>query len=434
MKLTMLGGGSLYFEYVMGEIACTPELAGSQIVLYDLDGERAALMAGLGERIIEATGSGLTVRATTDRADALDGADFCIASIGVHGPGHRWHKADTDAMAELGIIMTTGDTVGPSGLSQALRIIPIFVDIAQDMERYCPDAYLLNHSNPMSAICRAVNKYTSIKTIGYCHNVAGDLRYFANVLELPWQELDATAMGPNHCVWLMDIRHKGRDLYPELRQRLTEQEAPPRHQFQQEVLDLFGYFPIGGDRHVVEFFPHARRPTTTTDIHYGMQWRSDMIREGALAREISDEPDDLHLKLAGKKDVWLPKEPTPEAMGQQIKALACGPDMVHYVNVPNCGAVPNVPDWAVIELKAVVGQGGVRPIHMPELPPQLARWSVAQFYTHELTVDAAVEGSREKALMALASDAMTRDFAEPRRILDALVEAQDGRLDRFRAR
>ena len=88
----------------------------------------------------------------------------------------------------------------------------------------------------------------------------------------------------------------------------------------------------------------------------------------------------------------------------------------------------------MIELKAVVGQGGVRPIHMPELPPQLARWSVAQFYTHELTVDAAVEGSREKALMALASDAMTRDFAEPRRILDALVEAQDGRLDRFRAR
>jgi len=386
----------------------------------------------LGDRIVEKTNSGQTVRATTDRADALDGADFAVASIGVHGPGHRWHKADTDAVAKLGIIMTTGDTVGPSGLSQALRIIPIFMDIARDMEKYCPDAYLLNHSNPMSVICRAVNKYTSIKTIGYCHNVASDLRYFARVLDVPWQELDVTAAGPNHCVWLLGIRHKGRDVYPELRQRLGTQEAAPPHQFQREVLKLFGYYPIGGDRHVVEFFPHARRPTTTTDIHYGMKWRSDMITEGALAREISDEPDDLQLKVEGKKEVWLPKENTPEAMGQQIKSLAFGPDMIHYVNVPNCGAVPNVPDWAVIELKAKVGQSGVRPIHVGELPPQLARWSVAQFYTHELVVDAGVEGSREKAVMALACDAMIRDFDEARVVLDAMIEAQEGRLDRFR--
>jgi len=433
LKLTMLGGGSLYFESVMAEIACTPELAGSEIVLYDINESRVRLMQQLGERILEKTHSGQTVRATTDRADALDGSDFAVASIGVHGPGHRWHKADTDAMAELGIIMTTGDTVGPSGLSQALRIIPIFVDIARDMERYCPDAYLLNHSNPMSAICRAVNKYTAIKTIGYCHNVAADVRYFAKVLDVPWQELDVTATGPNHCVWLLDIRHLGRDVYPELRRRLAAQEPPPRHQFQQEVLELFGYFPIGGDRHIVEFFPHARRPTSTTAIHYGLQWRSDMITQGALAREISDEPDDLELKVAGKKEVWLPTESTPEAMGRQIKALAFGPDMVHYVNVPNRGAVPNMPDWAVIELKAKIGQAGARPIHVGELPPQLARWSGAQFHTHELVVDAAVEGSREKAVMALACDAMTRDFHEPRVVLDALIEAQDGRLDRFRA-
>jgi len=433
LKLTMLGGGSLYFQSAMAEIACTPELAGSEIVLFDIDEERLDLMRRVGDRIAEKTESGVTVRATTERGDALDGTDFAVASIGVHGPGHRWHKADTDAVEKLGIIMTTGDTVGPSGLSQALRIIPIFVDIAQDMEKYCPDAFLLNHSNPMSAICRAVNKYTSIRAIGYCHNVAGDLRYFAKVLEIPWQELDVTAAGPNHCVWLLDIRHQGRDVYPDLKERLAAQEPPERHRFQQEVLDLFGFFPIGGDRHIVEFFPHARRATATTDIHYGLKWRSDMISEGALARELSDEPQEIELRASGEKDVWLPEENTPEAMGLQIKSLAFGPDLVHYVNTPNQGAIPNVPDWAVVELKAQVGQSGVKPIHVGELPPQLARWSVAQFYTHELTVDAAVEGSREKAIMALACDAMIRDFDEARVVLDALVEAQDGRLDRFRA-
>ena len=432
LKLTMLGGGSLYFEYAMAEIACTPELAGSEIVLYDINAERLDLMRRVGLRIAEKTESGLTVRATADRGDALDGADSAVASIGVHGPGHRWHKADTDAVEKLGIIMTTGDTVGPSGLSQALRIIPIFVDIARDMERYCPDAFLLNHSNPMSAVCRAVTKYTSIRTIGYCHNVASDLRYFAKVLEIPWQELDVTAAGPNHCVWLLDIRHNGRDVYPELRQRLAVQEPPERHRFQQEVLDLFGLFCIGGDRHIIEFFPHARRATETTGIHYGLKWRSDMIREGALAREISNAPQDIELKASGEKDVWIPEESTPEAMGLQIKSLAFGPDMVHYVNIPNCGAIPNVPDWAVVELKAQVGQSGAKPVYVGELPAQVARWSIAQFYTHELTVEAAVEGSRQKAIMALACDAMVRDFDEARVVLDALIEAQDGRLDRFR--
>ena len=327
LKLTMLGGGSLYFQSAMAEIACTPELAGSEIVLFDIDEERLDLMRRVGDRIAEKTESGVTVRATTERGDALDGTDFAVASIGVHGPGHRWHKADTDAVEKLGIIMTTGDTVGPSGLSQALRIIPIFVDIAQDMEKYCPDAFLLNHSNPMSAICRAVNKYTSIRAIGYCHNVAGDLRYFAKVLEIPWQELDVTAAGPNHCVWLLDIRHQGRDVYPDLKERLAAQEPPERHRFQQEVLDLFGFFPIGGDRHIVEFFPHARRATATTDIHYGLKWRSDMISEGALARELSDEPQEIELRASGEKDVWLPEENTPEAMGLQIKSLAFGPDL-----------------------------------------------------------------------------------------------------------
>lgn len=433
LKVALLGGGSLYFEGAMIEIAKTPELAGSEIVLFDPDEKRMELMRQVGARIADLLKSGINVRSTTQCGQALDGADFAIASIGVHGPNAAWHKADCDAAAKFGIIQTTGDTVGPSGLSQALRIIPIFVDIARKMEKYCPSAILLNHSNPMSPICRAVAKCSSIKAIGYCHNVAAGLRHFAKVLEVDRRELDVTAAGPNHCVWLLDIRYRGQDVYPELRRRLAARTPSASYRFSQEVFDLFGLFPMGGDRHIIEFFPHARRATATTNIHYGLKWRSDMIRENTLATELSKEPRDIELKAAGKKPIELPQENSPEAMGMQIKALAFGPDMVHYVNLPNRGAISNLPDWAVVELKAVVGQGGAKPVHVGELPPQVVRWSAAQLYAHELTVDAAVEGSRQKALMALACDPMIRDFHEACAILDALIEAQAGRLDRFRA-
>lgn len=432
MKITLLGGGSLFFGGVITEIAMTPELAGGKIVLYDIDEKRMGIILRLGNRIAALTKSGITVEATTRREEALDGADFAVASIGVHGPGQRWHKADSDVVAKFGIIQTTGDTVGPSGLSQALRIIPLFVDIAGTMEKYCPGAILLNHSNPMSPICRAVAKYSSIQAIGYCHNVAGGLRYFAEALGVDRKELSVTVAGPNHCVWLLGITHKGKDVYPELRRRLAGRPAPERFRFSQEVLDLFGLFPIGGDRHIIEFFPHARRAADPKNIPYGLQWRSDMISEKALAREISKEPHSIELEADGKKEIRLPKENSPEAMGLQIKALAYGPDMVHVVNVPNRGAVPNLPDWAVIELKAMIGQAGAKPIYVGDLPAQAARWSAAQLYAHELTVDAAVEGSREKAIMALACDPMIRDFHEASAVLDALIEAQEGRLDRFR--
>jgi len=433
LKIALLGGGSLYFESCMAEIASTPELANTELVLYDIDEARMDLIRRIGLRIVEKTQAKLSIRATTDLKDALDGAHFVIASIGVHGPGHVWHKTDSDVAAKFGIIHTTGDTVGPAGLSQGLRIIPIFVDVARKMEKYCPDAILMNHSNPMSPICRAVTKYSSIKAIGYCHNVQADIRRFARLLEIDAKELDVSAAGPNHCVWLLDIKHKGKDMYPELKKRLLTEADKKGHRFTQELLDLFGLYVIGGDRHIIEFFPHSRKATDTKDIHYELKWRSDMICEKALARELSTDPQDVELKAEGKKDVWLPDKPTPEAMGLQIKTMAFGGEMDHYVNIPNNGAISNLPDWAVIETNALVSKGGASALPGPDLPAQAARWSLAQLYAHELTISAAVEGSREKALMALASDPMMRDFDEAKNVFDAIVDGQNGRLDQFRA-
>lgn len=447
-KIVLLGAGSYYFHTVIGELVVTPEIAGSEIVLYDINKRRMEITYGIGKRLLEKANAGWTIRKAASLPRALDGADFVIASVGVHRPFHQdteialWHKIDSDVAARYGIIHTTGDTVGPGGLSQGLRIIPIFLDLAKKMEKYCPNAVLLNHSNPMSPICRAVSKYSNIHVIGYCHNAYHDMQRIADLLGIAKDELDFTAAGLNHMGWFTAIRHGDQDVYPLLKKKILNGKAGrkrgklwgPAGRFIQELVRLFDLFPIGGTRHMIEFFPHVRINQSRKKLAYGLTWRSESISKGKLAAELRSK--DMELRVLGKKKVVLPtlEKMTPETMGQQIKALACGPTRIHFVNVTNNGAIDNLPDWAVVEVKSLVAPGGAKPVHVGILPPQAARWSLPQIYNFELLVDAAAEGSRTKALQALAGDPMIRDFYEAEKVFDAMVNAQGDRLKRFRKR
>lgn len=431
MKIVYIGAGSHFFEGVTFEIAQTPELHGAELWLYDPDAERMAIIAQLAARISDHFAAGLKIQTTEELPRALDGATVAISSIGVHGPSQSWHKLDVEAVAALGIMQTTGDTVGPTGISQGLRIIPIFINLAREMEKYCPDCYLLNHSNPMAAICRAVSKFSKIRVIGYCHNVASAMRTFGRVLEVDYNELDYRVAGVNHQTWLLSLAHKGRDVYPELRRRILAKEGLVGG-FTRELLGILGLYLMGGDRHIIEFFPHARRATRPEEIGYGMDWRAEMISKNLLAAELTKGASKIRERASGEAPLNIPEDMSPEAMGEQIRALSFGPDKVHVLNVPNNGTVTNVPPWAVMETKCIIGQLGAQPVFTGEIPPAAARWTLAQIYAHELMVDAAAEGSREKAIQALACDPMVRDFTEPERILDALVEAQGERMSVFR--
>ena len=207
---------------------------------------------------------------------------------------------------------------------------------------------------------------------------------------------------------------------------------PHGRHFTKELLEITDLYMIGGDRHIIEFFPHARVADSVETIPYGLKWRSHMIAEGKLTEELTREASEIRARAAGDSPLLLPELQSPEAMGRQIEALKFGPDMLHVVNTRNDGAVSNLPPWAVVELKAVVGMHGASSVSVGEMPPQAARWTLAQIYANELIIDAAAEGSRRKALQALASDPMIRDFREAGEVLDALVVAQQGRLDPFR--
>jgi len=436
-KIVCIGAGSRYFEDVLGELAVTKELAGSHVMLYDINAERMATIMKVGRRIVAETEADLSLDSTTNLSRALDGAHFAISSVGVHGFSFEHHKKDSDIAAKFGVIHTTGDTVGPAGLSQGLRIVPIYLKIARAMEKYCPNVILLQHSNPMAVICRAIRKYTRINVIGYCHNVANDIHAFAETLGIPEKELEVVIAGVNHMNWMLSIRHNGKNLYPELIRRMRARKSPQRHIFALEAYETLGIFPVAGDRHIIEFFPHSRRPTPpggTRHLHYGLTPRSEWIKSYIAKGGHSWKWERLKQRAEGKRPLAIPTPDgmSPEAMGYQIRAMAFGNEILQYVNVPNAGSVTNLPDWAITEPKCIIGSHGARPIFVGELPPAAARWSLAQIYAHELTVDAAAEGSRDKAIAALACDPMIRDFREAVTLFDALVAAHGDWLKPFR--
>ena len=429
-RIVFLGAGSGFFEGVLGEMALARGLAGSEVLLYDPDVPAARTMEGIGRKLMEEAGTAVEVKVARSLAQALDGADYCISSIGVHGPSFKYHKIDQDVPARFGIYQTTGDTAGPGGLSQGLRIIPIFMEIAREMEERCPGAVLLNHSNPMAQICRAMTKYTRIRTIGFCHGVQGTVAYIAQMLGVPAEEIEVVTGGVNHMSWILSISHRGSDLYPELREKVRKHLKEPGHVLAHALFQAVDLYPVNNDRHIIEFFPFLRAAKSKEKLPYGIQYRAATLAPRAKARKKADAR--RKARGAGKEPVSLPEKLSPEAMGALLEAWARGETLVRIVNVENGGAIANLPDWAVVELSASIGPVETRPVRVGELPPAAARWTAARVYQHELLVDAAVSGDRRKALQALLSDEQILSLEEAEKVLDALVKAQGERLARFR--
>ena len=277
-KIACLGGGSLYFPRVLADLALEEELAGSEVVLYDIDADKAELMAALGVRLARDADSGLRVRASAGLDDCLDGAGFVVTSIGGSGAevtrnvyGSWYHNADMHIPAKYGIHQIIGDTAGPAGMMMGLRSIPAYLGISRRMEKRCPRAILLNHSNPMAPIMRALHKYSSITSIGICHGVQGGIGAAAKLLGVPAGELECRWIGTNHYYWFTGLRHHGNDMLPELVKLTREQEAPEDHAMSAELSAAYGYRIVyPDDGHIIEFYPFAARVTDQKSLPYSL--------------------------------------------------------------------------------------------------------------------------------------------------------------------
>ena len=429
-KIVMLGGGSAFFRTVLVELAAVEELAGSEVVLYDIRPSGMEIIERIGRRALEQTGLDVKLSSTTDLSRAVDGADFAVSSIGVSGENRRAHELDITIPAKYGVFQTTGDTVGPGGLFAGFRSVPIFLDICREMEHRCPEVVFLNHSNPMMMICRAVIKHTGIqRMIGLCHGMQGTASYLAEVLEIPYEELEVVAPGLNHLLWVTQIRHRGEDLYPALREKLRAIDPPEARIFCKKLFDVYGYYPVNADRHIIEFFPFLLGAKTPEELPYGLRLRTEMIAEQRVAAEKTWTG--FERQASGDAPVEIPERPSPEAIGRLIAAISTGRREVQIVNVPNRGSIPNLPDHAIVEIQGVTESTGCRGLYSGELPLPVAGMLQARVLQQELAVDAAVYGDRRLALQALLNDEQINSVEVAEKILDELLAAHAEVLPQF---
>lgn len=422
-RIALLGAGSGYFITAIGEIALTEELDGSTLILYDINRRRMELVAGVGKRLIQKSGLKISIETTTQLERGVDGVDFAVSSIGSHAPNMSAHLADMELSARYGIIQTTGDTVGPGGLSICLRLIPAYIEVCRELARRSPQCILLNHSNPMNPICRAITKYTEVRqVVGLCHGGQGAHQYLAGVLGVPHEELQPRSAGLNHLLWLLSLRYRGEELLPRLAEEMEERSNDEGHRFAWHIYRIFGQFPVNADRHIIEFFPYLRQCSKPEGLPYGLEFRAETLRDAGKKRK--ERFEELRKQAEDEIEVELPEEVSPENIGNLIASLALSRREARIVNIQNDGSIPNLPDFANVEVEGVTEDGGVRGLYMGPIPENVVGPMIARVYQMELMVDSAVKGDRRLALHALAQDPLILSLDEAESLLNDLIDGQ----------
>ncbi|MBT3294961.1 MAG: hypothetical protein HN919_17455 [Verrucomicrobia bacterium] len=452
-KVVLIGAGSAMFT--RGLVADVLRLGWEgEIALVDIDPGALEVAEKMTRKMFEATGSNLKLSASVDRRDVLPGATVVMTTIGVGGRD-AWVQ-DVLIPRTYGIYQPVGDSVMPGGTSRALRMIPAMVDIARDVAALAPSALFFNYSNPMTAICRGVRKATGIEMIGLCHGVFDMAKGIANRLGATRDQLQYTAVGFNHFTWFTDVMVDGKNAMPQLVSMAAEKlgqgvdadslglyfaEAGDSEEQQElslgwpllwELTKLFGAYPAPGDRHLVEFFPQMFGGEKG---YYGKTLGVDCYSferciEGG--QSIFDE----------MKALALSPDPLPESFMEQASGeheQAC--DIVESIrndagreynaNMPNRGQIPNLPEGVIVECPVSAGAAGLQTRQTAPLSAALVGTLASRFQWAELTVEAALEGSRDKFVQALLVDGAVKSIETAYRMADELLAAQKQYLPQF---
>ena len=424
-KIVIIGAASSTFgPKVLRDIAHFADLKGSTLSLVDTDPQALETYSQVACQVNEAAGAQLRIEATTDRREALAQADFVITSFAIRR-NELW-KQDWKIPARYGIRQVTGENGGPAGLFHTLRNTPILLEICRDMEELCPDALLLNCTNPESRLCFAASRYTKIKVIGLCHGVMITLPKIASLLNLELDNLDITAAGINHFTWIVDLRRRdtAEDIYPLFRNKLAEASSDYMP-LSQAMLHAFGLFPCPDDHHIAEYLPYGWELSERKRPHFAARVRS---REARLARWLrqrrGEEPLDEYLH--GRS--WADTLAFPIIDG----IVNDRGNWLEAVNVVNEGHVANLPAEAIVEVPALIDRHGVHGIHVGELPQGIAALCRREIAIGELAVEAAITGDRGLALQALLLDPVVHSVEAAKKVLDEILQLQADYLPQFR--
>jgi alpha-galactosidase len=418
VKVALVGAGSVVFaRTLIGDLLSFPELAeGTTVALMDIDEERLRVAELAARKIAETLGTDTRIEATLDRRQALDGADYVqtMMQVGGYRPAT---VTDFEVPKRFGLRQTIGDTVGIGGIMRGLRTIPVLLDICRDMEDLCPDALLLQYVNPMAINCWAVERATSIRTVGLCHSVQGTARDLAADVGVPAAEIEYLCAGINHLAFYLQLTHGGRDLYPELR---SKEDIPDWNRVRYEVLRHFGYFCTESSEHLAEYVPWFIKDGRPDLIE---RFNVPLDEYPRRCEAQIEEWEELRAALA--EDAPMTVARSDEHSAYIIHALETGAPFTFNGNVMNEGVVDNLP-YCCVEVPCVADAGGIQPRRVGALPPQLAGLMRTNVNVQELVVEAALTGKREHVYHAAMLDPHTGaelSLAEIHELVDELLEA-----------
>nr|WP_233340980.1 alpha-glucosidase/alpha-galactosidase [Haloprofundus sp. MHR1] len=429
-RITFIGAGSMVFaRKLVGDILSFEALSDSTIALMDVDGHRLARTTRVAEAMVENGGIDATIEPTTDRREALDGADYVLNMINVGGT--EPFENEIRIPERYGVEQAIGDTLGPGGIFRALRTIPVMLDIAADMEELCPDALLMNYTNPMAILCWALFEATEVETVGLCHSVPHTAEAIADYVGVPQEELDYWVAGINHLAWFLRCEHDGEDLYPRLEGAMEDPKTYRRDTVRFEMLRHFGAFPTESSHHLSEYVPYFRTESETIDRMRGTDYAERMATATYLEgwKERSAERDgafsDVDLETVSI-------ERSEEYASRIIHSLETDTPRRFNLNVSNrTNAIQNLPDEACVEVPCFVDGTGIHPCSVGELPPELVGLVRTNVSVQQLAVQGALEGDREAVHRAVKLDPLTAaalNLDEIHEMTEELIAANEAYL------
>ncbi|UOO44425.1 alpha-glucosidase/alpha-galactosidase [Enterococcus casseliflavus] len=425
-KITFIGAGSTIFaKNVLGDAMLTPSLADSHIALYDIDEKRLRESEAMLKTINKnANQNRAEIQVYHDRKEALRDADFVVNAIQVGG-----YKPSTVIDFEIpkkyGLRQTIGDTLGIGGIFRTLRTLPVMLEFAREMEEVCPNAWLLNYTNPMAMLTMGVLKATSIKTVGLCHSVQVCVPELFEHLGIKEQydlaDFQWKIAGINHMAFLLEITKDGEDFYPTIRQLAEEKENPHRDSVRFELMKRFGYYITESSEHNAEYHPYfikSKYPELIDELGIPLDEYltrcENQIRDWETMREDIVDNGDLTHKRSREYASYI------------MDAIKTGNPTVIAGNVLNKGLITNLPEDVCVEVPCLVDKNGIQPTYVGALPTQLAALNRTNINVQELTVEAALTLEKDKIYQAAYLDphlSSELSLADITQLVDDLIEA-----------
>ncbi|NLN75062.1 MAG: alpha-galactosidase [Armatimonadetes bacterium] len=437
-KITFLGAGSFGFTRgLVRDILTFPALADAELVLMDIDEERLDFIKTAVDKIVAAGNYPAKVTATTNRQEALEGADGVVITILQGGP--EVFRTDIEIPMKYGVDTNVGDTRSVSGFFRACRTIPVMLEFAADIERLCPHAIVLNYTNPMAMLCRAMLGYADIQVSGLCHSVQGTANMLASWIGASMDDITYMCAGINHQAWYLDFKWKGKDAYPQIREAITTREDIYKHELVRNEMYLhLNYYVTESSGHNSEYVAWFRKRPELIEKYctHGTGWNP-----GAYAYILNEY---LAVAATWRQNIKAELEkPVNLNRGHEYAAsifnatIGDGALYEFNGNVRNFGLIDNLPEGCCVEVPVMASKRGLNPMHVGPLPPQLALLNNISARCEEMVVDACLTGDKDLVYQACYFDPLTSavlSLGEIKSMVDEMFEANRDWLPQFNSK